>query len=80
MINALGFLGLILSLASMSMKDILYLRFLSLAANSIYIIYGVLIDATPIIAGSIIAVIIQAIRIYKLNQNKKLSFSNTNGN
>ena len=40
MINALGFLGLILNLISMTMKDIFLLRFLSLAANTIYFVYG----------------------------------------
>lgn len=76
MINALGFLGLILNLISMTMKDIFFLRFLSLAANTIYFVYGLLIGATPIIVGSAIAVIIHAARIYKLKQQKQITFSN----
>lgn len=72
MINALGFLGLTLNLTSMAMKDILYLRVLSLIANSIYIAYGLLIGATPIVIGSFIAVTIHAVNIYKLKQSKQV--------
>ena len=80
MIDALGFFGLFVNLTSMAMKDIFYLKFLSLAANSIYIIYGVLIEVIPIIVGSVIAVGIHAVRIYKLNQNKKFNLMNLNRN
>lgn len=66
MTDALGFLGLTLNLTSMAMKDILYLRSLSLVANSIYCVYGLIIQAMPIVIGSLIAVIIHAVYIYKL--------------
>ena len=75
MINTLGFLGMILNLSSMAMKNMLYLRYLSMIANIIYIVYGVIIGALPIIIGSFIAVIIHAINIYKRKpyQEKKTS-------
>jgi hypothetical protein len=73
MINALGFLALTLNLTSMTMKDILYLRVLSLIANALYIIYGLLIGAAPIITGSFVAVVIHAISIYKLKHPKTIS-------
>ena len=76
MVDALGFFGLILNLTSMAMKDILYLRFLSLAANTIYIVYGSIIGAIPIIIGSFIAVIIHAVSIYKLKHTKHAALSN----
>lgn len=63
MTDALGFLGLILNLTSMAMKDILHLRVLSMIANSIYCVYGLIIGAMPIIVGSLIAVIIHAVYI-----------------
>jgi hypothetical protein len=72
MTNILGFLALILNLTSMTMKDILYLRCLSLVANTIYIIYGALIGAAPIITGSLVAVIIHAVSIYKLKHTKQI--------
>jgi hypothetical protein len=71
MINALGFLALILNLTSMTMKNILYLRVLSLIANALYILYGLLIGAAPIIAGSFVAVVIHAVTIYKLKHPKQ---------
>jgi hypothetical protein len=75
MINALGFLGLTLNLTSMVMKDILYLRLLSLTANAVYIIYGLLIGATPIVVGSFIAIIIHSVNIYRLKSTQgKLHF------
>lgn len=77
MINALGFLGLILNLTSMAMKDILHLRYLSLIANSIYMIYGLLINAIPIIVGSFIAVLIHAVSIYKLKHKQAITFLNS---
>jgi hypothetical protein len=78
MTSALGFLGLILNLASMTMKSILYLRLLSLIANTIYFIYGLLIAETPIIVGSLIAVIIHAVSIYNLNRTQQITLTNSN--
>ena len=72
MTNALGYLGLILNLTSMAMKDVLYLRFLSLVANAIYFVYGLLIGATPVIIGSFIAVILHSVNIYKIKQTKHI--------
>ena len=79
MVNALGFLGLILNLTSMAMKDILHLRFLSLVANSIYFVYGLQIGAGPIIVGSLIAVMIHAVSIYKLKKKKQTAYSSYTG-
>jgi hypothetical protein len=75
MTNALGFLALILNLTSMTMKDILYLRVLSLLANTIYIIYGLLIGAAPIITGSFVAVVIHSVSIYRIKHPKLITLS-----
>jgi hypothetical protein len=56
-------------------KDILYLRVLSLVANTIYIIYGLLLGAAPIVTGSFVAVIIQSVSIYKLKHPKQITLS-----
>jgi hypothetical protein len=61
MTNALGFLALTLNLTAMAMKNILYLRFLSIVANTIYIIYGLLLGAAPIVTGSFVAVVIHSV-------------------
>jgi hypothetical protein len=75
MTNALGFLALTLNLTSMAMKDILYLRVLSLLANTIYILYGLLIGAAPIVTGSFVAVIIHSVSIYRLKHPKQIILS-----
>jgi hypothetical protein len=73
MTNALGFLALTLNLTAMTMKGILYLRVLSLVANAIYIVYGLLLGAAPIIAGSTIAVIIHSVSIYRLKHPRQIT-------
>lgn len=73
MTNALGFLALTLNLTAMTMKGILYLRVLSLVANSVYIVYGLLLGAAPIIAGSSIAVVIHSVSIYRLKHAKQIT-------
>jgi hypothetical protein len=75
MTNALGFLALTLNLSAMTMKDILYLRVLSLVANAIYIIYGLLLGAAPIVAGSFVAVVIHSVTIYRLKRPKQITLS-----
>ena len=75
MTNALGFLALTLNLTAMTMKDILYLRVLSLVANAIYIIYGLLLGAAPIVAGSFVAVVIHAVTLYRLKHPKQITLS-----
>ena len=75
MTNALGFFALTLNLTSMAMKDILYLRGLSLLANAIYIIYGLLIGAAPIVTGSFVAVVIHSVSIYRLKHPKQTTLS-----
>ena len=69
MYNIVGYLGLALNLFSMYTKGEYKLRIFSAVANFIYIFYGVLIGAFPIIIGSSIAVILH---MYRLNSIKKL--------
>jgi hypothetical protein len=75
MTNALGFLALTLNLTAMAMKDILYLRVLSLVANTIYILYGLLLGAAPIVTGSFVAVVIHSVSIYRLKHPKQITLS-----
>lgn len=68
--SVIGYFGLALNLYSMSLKGEFRLRFFSLLANFVYVIYGVLIEAYPIIIGSTIAVLLHFIRIKKLNYDR----------
>jgi hypothetical protein len=63
LINIIGYLGLVINLFSMSLNGEKKLRLFSLIANSIYIVYGILLEAFPVIIGSSIAVFIHSYRI-----------------
>ena len=61
-----GYLGLLLNLYSMSVRGEKRLRVISLFANGIYILYGILIQAMPIIIGCTIAVLLHGYRLYQM--------------
>lgn len=67
-----GYLALGLNLYSMYSKGEYRLRYFSAIANFTYVIYGILINALPIIIGCSIAVILHICRLYKLKQIKNL--------
>lgn len=66
----IGYAGLLLNLYSMYAKGEYKLRLFSAGANFIYIIYGVLIAAYPIVIGSAIAVVLH---LYRLKNIKPAS-------
>lgn len=70
MIDVIGYTALLLNTISMTMKNVLYLRILSLIANLIYIVYGTLLGVPPMIIGCAMAIIIHTYRIYKLHKEK----------
>lgn len=67
-INTIGFVALAINLYSMSTKGEYKLRLISLIANSIYVLYGVLIKALPVIIGCLIAVFLHAYHIKRLHK------------
>lgn len=73
MTNIIGYMGLLLNLSSMAMKEVLYLRVLSLLANIIYVIYGLLLHAAPFIIGCTIAVGIHVYHIHRIFKSRKIS-------
>lgn len=70
-INTIGFIALAINLYSMSTKGEYKLRLMSLIANCIYVLYGILINAVPVIVGCIIAVLLHAYHIKRLQLNTK---------
>ncbi|WP_299276405.1 hypothetical protein [uncultured Psychroserpens sp.] len=70
LIDCIGYAGLVINLYSMSTKGEYKLRLISLIANIIYILYGALIAATPIIVGCIIAVLLHGYHLRRLRLNK----------
>ena len=71
MIHLVGYTALGINLLSMTMKDLFLLRLLSLIANVIYIIYGILLHAPPFIIGCGIAVMIHGFYLLQMNKLKK---------
>lgn len=77
LVDLIGYTALITNLISMNMKNMVSLRFLAGTANAIYIIYGIILNAYPIIIGCIIAVTIHGYHLHKITSSKKI-ISNTN--
>ena len=67
--DIIGYTGLGLNLYSMYTKGELKLRLFSTFANFIYIVYGLLIDAMPIVIGCTVAVFLHIYRIKSLKYN-----------
>lgn len=65
MVQIIGYTALSLNLISMLMKNTFNLRVGSLLANSIYVVYGVMIDALPVYTGASIAMLLHSYRIFK---------------
>ncbi len=70
LIDSIGYGGLVINLYSMSTKGEYKLRLISLIANAIYIVYGALIIATPIIVGCTIAVFLHGYHLRRLKIKK----------
>ncbi len=70
LIDSIGYGALIINLYSMSTKGEYKLRIISLMANAIYVLYGALISATPVIVGGTIAVFLHAYHIKRLKIKK----------
>lgn len=66
LIDSIGYFALMINLYSMSSNGEYRLRLYSLFANMIYIIYGVLINAIPIVVGCTIATLLHAYHLQKL--------------
>lgn len=73
MTDIIGYIALSVNLISMTMKDTNHLRVISLIANVIYIIYGVLLNAPPIYIGCFIAVVLHSYRVIQ-NKNSDLKY------
>ncbi len=70
LIDCIGYGGLVINLYSMSTKGEYKLRLISLIANIVYILYGTLISATPIIVGCTIAVFLHGYHLRRLKIKK----------
>ena len=70
LIDSIGYFALIINLYSMSTKGEYKLRLISFIANILYIFYGVLIEATPIIIGCTIAVFLHGYHLKRLHTIK----------
>lgn len=69
MMDAVGYIALLLNLYSMSVRGERRLRTISLVANLIYIGYGILLRATPIIVGCTVAVLLHLYRLFTMKNS-----------
>ncbi len=76
--DLIGYLGLTLNLYSMYTKGEYRLRLFSALANSIYVIYGLLISAMPILIGCAIAIILHLYRLKQLEAKTHATDSPSN--
>ena len=64
--DVIGYFALALNLYSMSVKSERRLRAFAMVANGLYILYGILIGATPIILGCTVAVLLHGYRLHQM--------------
>lgn len=70
-VDFIGYTALIINLTSMGMRNVLLLRGFSAVANFIYVIYGIILGATPIVVGCSIAVSLHTYHIVKNYKSKQ---------
>jgi len=69
--DLIGYTALTFNLISMTRANVIRLRQLSAIANGMYIIYGFLIDAYPVIIGCTIAVILHTYHLLRIKKESK---------
>ena len=77
-IDSIGYVALIINLYSMSIKGEYRLRTMSLIANILYVFYGTLISAIPLIVGCTLAVFLHTYHIRRLRIKKNSNDQNNN--
>ena len=75
--DIIGYVALALSLLAISMKTMLVLRYIHAAAAATYILYGLLIDAIPLMLGGSLFMVIHLIHITKLHKKKRPECENS---
>jgi len=68
LVDSIGYIGLALNLYSTSTEGEYKLRLISLIANGVYIFYGVLIQAKPVLIGCTIAVFLHGYHLRRLQK------------
>jgi hypothetical protein len=65
MIEIFGYIGMIIVLLSMSMKDIIKLRIWNSVACAIFVVYGIAHGTLPIVAMNVLVILINVYYIIK---------------
>lgn len=78
--DVVGYIGLVLNLYSMYTKGEHKLRLFSAIANMIYIVYGILISAMPIVIGCSIAVMLHLYRLKSIKTVNNVKYSQSDKN
>lgn len=70
-VDFIGYTALVINLTSMAMRNVLLPRGFSAVANFIYVIYGIILGAMPIVIGCSIAVSLHAYHLLKRQKRKR---------
>jgi len=70
-IDLVGYTTLTFNLISMTRANVIRLRQLSAIANAIYILYGFLIQAYPVVIGCTIAIILHTYHLFRIKKENK---------
>mgnify|MGYP000132337353 CR=1 FL=1 len=73
--HILGYLAASINLVAMGMKNILFLRILSLTANTLFIAYGIQLQSTPIAWSCSIAALIHIYHLTKMYRESHTTHS-----
>ncbi len=68
MIEAIAYIALVISLISMSMRDMMKLRFFHITSSLLYGIYGFFIASTPLVISAIVFIGIHCYQLTLLRQ------------
>ncbi|WP_196889326.1 hypothetical protein [Aureivirga sp. CE67] len=68
MVEIIGFLALIISVIAVSMTNIVRYRIIHLASSIVYVLYGFMISAFPIIIGALLFMTIHLYHLWKLRK------------
>ena len=81
MAEYVGYTALCISLLSVNMNNMLWFRCLHLLASCIYLVYGVMIEAMPLVIGASLFTLIHTYRIFKhIKERNELDHPNQNSN
>lgn len=70
-IEIMGYVASVMVAISLTMKDIVKLRILNFVGCSFFVVYGLMINALPVVATNLFIAIVNIYFLIKMHQEKK---------